>query len=224
MARPSGAIAKPAPSAPAPPEAAERARLSNKGERTRQRIKAAFSELLEVKSFTSVTIADICRISEITVGGFYFHFASQEDLLDEVMAEYVERLIGEVDAALAGSRPEPAARAVCQAFLKAYSERSGLARTFQQLTRMRSDYAARWRSASEPAIARLGETLRLERPGLTAERARFLAYALVTMIISKLDLVYVYREHGGGAAPEPGRLERDLVGLWGRMVHGGEAA
>ncbi|HEY3888124.1 MAG TPA: TetR/AcrR family transcriptional regulator, partial [Caulobacteraceae bacterium] len=135
------------------PERSERARQGAKGERTRQRIKQAFADLLGGKSFTSVTIADICRTSDITVGGFYFHFPSQEALLDEVMAEYLGGLLDDFEAAL--DNGAGLAEAVCGAFLKAYSERVGLARTFQQLTRLRSDYAARWRLASEGAMARL---------------------------------------------------------------------
>jgi AcrR family transcriptional regulator len=200
-------------------------RLSNKGERTRQRIKSAFAELLEIKSFASVTIADICRTSDITVGGFYFHFASQEDLMDEVMAEYVDGLVADVRAALTEAQGAALANAVCGAFLDAYSQRGGLARTFQQLTRMRSDYAVRWRQASDWLVARLGEILALERTDLSPERVRFLAYALIIMIMSKLDLVYVYHEHPAEAAGV-GReaLERELCELWGRMARGRGAA
>lgn len=199
-------------------------RQSNKGERTRQRIKAAFAELLEVKSFAAVTIADICRTSDITVGGFYFHFASQEALLDEVMAEHVEALVADFEAALARGGGALAG-AVCGAFLTAYAGRMGLARTFQQLTRMRSDYAVRWRAASEAPIARLGEILRAGRDELSPQGALFLAYALVAMIMSKLDLVYVYRERPGAAGPSPREaLARELEGLWARMADGAEAA
>ena len=76
----------------------------NKGERTRHRIKAGFAALLERKSFASITIAEICRESDITVGGFYFHFASQDELLNEVMWEYSDGLGQALDEALkAGS-------------------------------------------------------------------------------------------------------------------------
>jgi AcrR family transcriptional regulator len=202
-------------------ERPERGRQGAKGERTRQRIKTAFADLLAGKSFTSVTIADICRTSDITVGGFYFHFASQEDLLDEVMEEYIAVLVGGLDAAI-GEGGGDLASAVCGAFLTAYSERPGLARTFQQLTRMRADYAARWRLASEAAMVRLAQALNAIRPELAPDRARFLAYALVTMIISKLDLVYVYRDRTGrAAASSPAALAADLTDIWRRMVEPG---
>ncbi|HEX4198266.1 MAG TPA: TetR/AcrR family transcriptional regulator [Caulobacteraceae bacterium] len=202
----------------------ERARQGAKGERTKQRIKAAFADLLAGKSFTSITIADICRTSDITVGGFYFHFASQEDLLDEVIAEYIDVLVGDFDAAIDDRRGTALAEAVCGAFLKAYSEQAGLARTFQQLTRMRSDYASRWRVASEGGMRRLGESLAVERPDLAPDRALFLAHALVTMIMSKLDLIYVYRDRSGKtAAASSATLARDLTQLWRRMAEAGSA-
>jgi AcrR family transcriptional regulator len=207
------------------PDKPERLRQGAKGERTRQRIKAAFADLLGAKSFTSVTIADICRTSDITVGGFYFHFASQEALLDEVMAEYLEALVGDFDAALEGDGRGDLAAAVCGAFLKAYSERIGLARTFQQLTRMRSDYALRWRLASEAEMEKLAARLRAERLDLAPDPARFLAYGLITMIISRLDLVYVYRDRSeAAAATSPAALAGELAELWRRMAASQEPA
>jgi AcrR family transcriptional regulator len=204
------------------PDRRESGRHGVKGERTRQRIKAGFAELLESKSFASVTIADICRTSDITVGGLYFHFPSQEELLDEVMAEYLAALAAHLDAAL---EEEALADAVCGAFLDAYSGKVGLARTFQQLTRIRTDYAMRWRAASERALRRLGERLGAERSDLGPFQARFLAYALITMIMSKLDLVYVYRGRSDAAtAAVRTALEAELPKLWRRMAASGRGA
>jgi AcrR family transcriptional regulator len=203
----------------------ERARQGAKGERTRQRIKDAFAELLGAKSFTSVTIADICRTSDITVGGFYFHFPSQEALLDEVMAEYIDVLVGDFEGALDDRASGALADEVCGAFLKAYSEQVGLARTFQQLTRLRSDYAARWRLASEDGMKMLAARLGLERRDLAPDRAQFLAYALITMIVSKLDLVYVYPDRSGAAAATSrSALAGELAELWRRMAASQEPA
>jgi len=225
MAERAGVVADAHQSASAGDGAAERAPASKKGDRTRERIKSAFSHLLDGKSFASITIADICQSADITVGGFYFHFGSQEELLDEVMVEHLARLVADVEAALAGADGDAVVAAVCRAFVSAYSERSGLARTFQRLTRMRADYAARWRQASAPTIVQLGAKLEAERPELAPPRARFLAYALITMIISKLDQVYVYKEYMGS---KPGGrsdgLERDLVTIWLRMVTGPDAS
>jgi AcrR family transcriptional regulator len=199
--------------------------LMNKGERTRSRIKEAFAELLESKSFASITIADICRASDVTVGGFYFHFASQDELLNEVMWQYADDLVRAVDAAIIDGPRASLAASVCTAFLRMYSAQSGLARTFQQLVRIRSDYTARWRAAREPRIARLGQILQAGRPELKANKARLLAHALVMMIACKLDLSYPTAKEGSrGNRPALRTIERDLVLLWTRMVDGAAPA
>jgi AcrR family transcriptional regulator len=211
-----GAIAtKPTIADAGAPEPREAARQGVKGERTRQRIKDGFAELLERKSFASITIADICRTADITVGGLYFHFPSQEELLDEVMAEYVAALTQNLETAL---EADALAEAVCEAFIETYAQKVGLARTFQQLTRMRADYAARWRTASAQALARLTDRLAAERPELAPDKAAFLAYALVTMIVSKLDLVYVYSDRSSAAGRSAhAALSAQLPQLWRRM-------
>lgn len=190
--------------------------VENKGGRTRARIKAAFAQLLTQKSFAAITISDICRTSDITVGGLYFHFASQDELLDEVMREYSEDLGSALDRSIQAGRGARLAAAVCAAFVAAYEERTGLARAFQQLRRTRDSYAARWRAISGPRIDRLAVLLALERPDLSAAKAKFLAHALITMIVSQLDLAYVYAgrhrsEAGGDAA-------KGLTVLWRRMI------
>ena len=101
----------------------------------------------------------------------------------------------------------------------AYESQNGLARAFQQLTRMRLDYAVRWRAANEPRIALLADILQGERPELKPDKARFLAHALVTMVMSQLDLTYVYRgPERGPAKPVREDVARNLVALWARMT------
>jgi AcrR family transcriptional regulator len=199
--------------------------LMNKGERTRSRIKQAFAELLESKSFASITIADVCRSSDVTVGGFYFHFASQDELLNEVMWQHADDLVRVVDAAIIDDPRMSLAVSVCTVFLRTYCAQSGLARTFQQLVRIRPDYTARWRAAWEPRIARLGQILQARRPELKANKARFLAHALILMIACKLDLSYPAAKHGSqGKRPALRVIKQDLVLLWTRMADGAAAA
>lgn len=194
----------------------------NKGERTRARIKEAFCELLARKSFASLTISDICRTADITVGGLYFHFASQDALLDEVMWEYVDELGRALDEAME-AKGERLADSVCAALVGAYQERNGLARTFQQLRRMRAAYAERWRAIIGPRIVRMAAILSRKRPDLSASKTMFLAHALMTMTVSQLDLAYVYGDRHRTILPEAALTEK-LVVLWHRMVDGRMAA
>lgn len=191
----------------------------NKGERTRVRIRSAFSELLARKSFAAITISDICRNADITVGGLYFHFSNQDALLDEIMREYGDDLGRALDSAMAAEDADLAS-SICAALVCAYQERNGLARTFQQLRRTRPEYAARWREITDPRIAQLATILARERPDLSAQKAAFLAHALITMVVSQLDLTFVYVDRSR-AVVTAAALTKNLALLWRRMV--GEA-
>ncbi|HEY1837375.1 MAG: TetR/AcrR family transcriptional regulator [Rhizomicrobium sp.] len=187
----------------------------NKGERTRARIRSAFCELLAHKSFAAITISDICRTADITVGGFYFHFPNQDALLDEVIGEYGDDLGVALDAAMAVKGTDQA-RSICAALVCAYQDCNGLARTFQQLRRTRSEYAARWRAITDPRIVRLAAILARERPDLSAPKAAFLAHALITMVVSQLDLTFVYDR--SRTLTTATALTKNLTLLWRRMA------
>jgi AcrR family transcriptional regulator len=191
-------------------------RGSNKGERTRARMKMALCELLTRKSFAAITISDICRTADITVGGFYFHFANQDVLLNDVMWEYVDSLGVALDKALE-TRGASLARSVSSALVSVYQERNGLARAFLQLRRARPEYAARWRTTIGPRIAQLAAILSQERPELSVSKAMFLAQALIIMAVSQLDLAYVYVDRHRAA--DARALTDKLVLLWQRMIN-----
>jgi AcrR family transcriptional regulator len=195
---------------------AEEKGCDNKGERTRARIRSAFSELLAHKSFAAITISDLCRTAEITVGGFYFHFPNQDALLDEVMREYGDDLGQALDDAMTAEGPGLAG-SICAALVSAYQERNGLARTFQQLRRTRVEYAARWRAITDPRIAQLAAILARERSDLSAQKAAFLAHALITMVVSQLDLTFVYVDRSRTVATAAA-LTKNLTLLWHRMT------
>lgn len=190
-----------------------------KGARTRRRIKDAFATLLDKKSFASITVTEICRSAEMTVGGLYFHFKSQETLLDEVMAEYAEGLWKRVDHALKEAGFARQGRALCEAFFKTYELQPGVARAYHQLTRARLEYTQAWRTESEPRIAALAATVRGDRPEMLPRKARFLAYALMTMIVSQLDLIFSPRERARTSAQAArGEVLQRLVLSWSRLV------
>lgn len=50
---------------------------------TRNKIFACAISLFEKKSYENVTVQDICAEAEVSVGAFYHHFQSKENILDE---------------------------------------------------------------------------------------------------------------------------------------------
>lgn len=61
-----------------------------KGERTRDRLKIATSELLNETSFQELRITDICDRAEVAPGTFYLYYENKQILTIEILSEYVE--------------------------------------------------------------------------------------------------------------------------------------
>ena len=51
---------------------------------TRQTIKDTFLELLTQKSFTKITVTEICKNAEINRGTFYLHYYDIHDVLSDI--------------------------------------------------------------------------------------------------------------------------------------------
>lgn len=57
---------------------------TEKNRKTKQLIQKSFMEILELKSFDSITIGEITKTAQINRGTFYLHYQDKFDLLDQV--------------------------------------------------------------------------------------------------------------------------------------------
>jgi AcrR family transcriptional regulator len=62
--------------------------------RTREALRLAFLQLLELKPLDQISIRDICAEAAVGYTTFFRHHPSKESLLDDVAAEQIGRLIG----------------------------------------------------------------------------------------------------------------------------------
>ena len=62
--------------------------------RTREALRLAFLQLLEVKSLDQISIRDICAEAVVGYTTFFRHHPSKESLLDDVAAEQIGQLVG----------------------------------------------------------------------------------------------------------------------------------
>ncbi|TQV86129.1 TetR/AcrR family transcriptional regulator [Exilibacterium tricleocarpae] len=62
-------------------------RQSVKGARTRRLIKDAFIVLYGRLSWAEITLDEILKATGLTVGAFYFHFSSKDELIEEIAVE-----------------------------------------------------------------------------------------------------------------------------------------
>ena len=68
-----------------------------KNRRTKQLIQKSFMEILQNKSFDSITVGDIAKAANINRGTFYLHFLDKFDLLDQIEQQLFEDLGNHID-------------------------------------------------------------------------------------------------------------------------------
>jgi AcrR family transcriptional regulator len=54
---------------------------------TQQRVLDSTLELLQIREFESITVQEICERAHLSIGAFYKHFATKQDLLPSLMAQ-----------------------------------------------------------------------------------------------------------------------------------------
>lgn len=193
--------------------------VETKGLRTRKRIEAALRELLAEKSFRHVTITDICRAAGVSAGGFYFHFANQEDLLAKVMRQHLASLENAMTAALSTEKLEPALLALCEAFLESYANATALSRTLQQLVGTNREYRSQWRGLQHEIVRRCASLIFSAGRARNPDHAVFLAYAIVTAITNILTGLYIFpADTAYLAAPSRASMLRSLESTCLRML------
>lgn len=64
---------------------------------TRQTIKDTFLELLNQKSFTKITVTEICKNAEINRGTFYLHYYDIHDVLSDIFNDMTQDMLTTVD-------------------------------------------------------------------------------------------------------------------------------
>ena len=64
---------------------------------TRQTIKDTFLELLKQKSFTKITVTEICKNAEINRGTFYLHYYDIHDVLTDIFDDMTQDMLTTVD-------------------------------------------------------------------------------------------------------------------------------
>lgn len=68
-----------------------------KNRKTKQLIQHSFLQLLEQKSFDSITVGDISQVANINRGTFYLHYLDKYDLLDKIEQQMFEDLGDHID-------------------------------------------------------------------------------------------------------------------------------
>lgn len=129
-----------------------------KGERTRDRLKVATSELLNETSFQELRITDICDRAEVAPGTFYLYYENKQILTIEILSEYVEMWTELSSNTAAGLEGEgdlfEAIYHTNLSYIQMAQANPGLTRCVMQMSDLEPEFAAFVHSVSSRIYAR----------------------------------------------------------------------
>jgi TetR/AcrR family transcriptional repressor of nem operon len=150
-------------------------------EATRRRILAASEALMKDRGTEAASVEAVMRRAGLTVGGFYAHFASKDDLAAETLLFGLESSFGRMIAGLEGRQGGDWLRGLIRAYL-AQAEDDDLARACP-LTLLLADVAradegpkARFAAATRAMLERVAPHFP-ERDGLSRREVALATYA-----------------------------------------------
>ena len=72
--------------------------MDRRQKKTRQAIFNAFTDLLETKPYSTVTVSEIIAAADVGRSTFYSHFETKDDLLRALCAEIFEHVFSDAPA------------------------------------------------------------------------------------------------------------------------------
>src|SRR5216684_2777884 len=101
--------------------------------RTHKRIVAMASKRFREKGLAGFGIAELMKEAGLTVGGFYKHFDSRDDLVAEAVSSAFGRWKRQVDATLSGGPPVSYAKLIGEYLNEAHRDNPGTGCAFSAL-------------------------------------------------------------------------------------------
>ena len=91
-----------------------------KKSRSRERILASAGSLLREKGISGTSVSEVMEGAGMTVGGFYAHFPSKQELAAAAMSETMSQSRGNLETAAEGKRGEEWLKAAARLYLSPY--------------------------------------------------------------------------------------------------------
>lgn len=156
---------------------------------TRQKILDAAAKLFRSEGYAASGVAKVMGAAELTVGGFYAHFASKEALLAEVMSRSLEMTRTVLMAGLEETRGFPFVREVARRYLSRLhrdlpSEGCALPPLLPEISRQTAGTKEVLEDYLQQLVAEFEERL----PGDTKLSKRDRALALVALLTGGMAL------------------------------------
>lgn len=145
---------------------------------TREALKDAAHAVFSERGFADAQIADIAKRAGVAHGTFYVHFASKEEVLDELEREFHERLLAALGHAFTpGEPPANVVRVLAETCLDAWQVERGLVLAFAQRAGLEGGLTALRQGIHPPLVRFVADHLR--QAGARASDAELIAHGLL---------------------------------------------
>jgi len=166
-----------------------------KGERTRDRLKAATARLLEQVGYRDLRVTDINETAGVSNALFYVYFKNKEEIAQEVLSEFLVYFAGYANSSERWSSPDASIYHGNIQYVRIFSANSGLMRClfqfsdeFEEFSKKWSDWNSRWRQ-------RVLNAMRRSESVFVSETDLMLAIAaLGTMVDGLLRLILIQKD------------------------------
>lgn len=163
-------------------------------ERSHETILESAGRLLRSRGISGARVADVMQGAGLTVGGFYAHFASKDELVREVLrrlgAEHRERLFARIEEKPAADRAEVILKRYLSA---AHRDATEQGCPFPAVIGEVGTTAPEQRDVLAEEVALMVERLESLLPASKSARTRTLSLGLVALMVGGLSLARALR-------------------------------
>jgi len=128
------------------------------GRRTRLKLMAATSLLLEEDTFENMNVIDICNQADVAKGTFYLQFSTKEDVIHAILEEYVEFEIRTMPLLQQSSDPFETIFSFVSWYEQTFRTNAGIMRNFVRMSDHDSGIAELWKRRNEQIVERTMQT------------------------------------------------------------------
>jgi AcrR family transcriptional regulator len=170
--------------------------ITERGNRTRDRLTAAAAKVLERVGYRSMRLADIAEEADVNVSLFYHYFSSKADITREILTELLDSRLTTGEEA--GERTRDAFDTIVEANLitvETYASTPGLMRCLLHFDEEEAEFSRLYRKVSLDWNRRVARAIAKRCPdaALSESQRLMIAYALGGMVDNFLFEMYVDR-------------------------------
>jgi len=159
-----------------------------KAAETRERILDAAGELFRAQGFGGIAVAEIMKAANLTHGGFYGHFASKDDLVEEASRRTMARAAANWARVVANASDKPYAALLDHYLSAKHRDEPGRGCAFAALGTEAGRSGGRVRKAFSEGLESLLDILTNALPGISKATRRRKAVAAMSAFVGALTL------------------------------------